>query len=88
MFHSNIVSFLGYIIKEGEIKTDPDKIKGVKDWPIPINRNQVHHFLDFTKFYRKFIRNPLTSVNRSFSWSLQAVKAFLVPSGTSRRHQF
>ncbi|CAK1595807.1 unnamed protein product [Parnassius mnemosyne] len=40
------VSFLGYVVSEEGIRTDPDKVAAVKEWPIPKDKTQVRAFLD------------------------------------------
>ena len=35
IFEANKINYLGVIIGKGMVKMDPDKIKAVKDWPIP-----------------------------------------------------
>ena len=35
--------------------TDPEKIKAVKEWPIPSTAAELHSFLGFVGFYRRFI---------------------------------
>lgn len=84
-FHVPKVSFLGYVVAEGEICMDPEKVKAVSAWPSPTNRKQVQRFLGFANFYRKFIRNfstiaaplhALTSPKVPFQWSPQANSAF------------
>lgn len=40
-FHLSSVSFLGFVVERGQIKTDPTKIKAVVDWPTPTNRKQL-----------------------------------------------
>lgn len=68
-FHASVVSFLGYIIESGQVKTDPEKTREVAEWPIPTNRKQLQGFLGFAHFYRHFIRNfsrvaaPLSKLN-------------------------
>ncbi len=34
---------------------NPEKIKVVKDWPIPKNMKDIRRFLGFTNFYRSLI---------------------------------
>uniref|UniRef100_A0A8D0CYT6 Gypsy retrotransposon integrase-like protein 1 n=1 Tax=Sander lucioperca TaxID=283035 RepID=A0A8D0CYT6_SANLU len=86
-FHVPKVSFLGYVVAEGEMSMDPEKVKAVKEWPTPTNRKEVQRFLGFANFYRKFIRNfssvaaplhKLTSSKSRFVWSPQADSAFQV----------
>lgn len=83
-FHSNTVSFLGYIIESGQYRTDPSKIKAVVEWP-KLSK-QLQRFLGFANFYRRFIKDvsrvaaplsKLTSTLSPFSWSPEADSAFL-----------
>lgn len=53
-FHASSVSFLGYIIKEGNIQMDPAKVSAVTSWPVPENRKKLQQFLGFANFYRRF----------------------------------
>ena len=84
-FHVPSISFLGYIVTEGNIQMDPAKITAVTSWPVPENRKKLQQFLGFANFYRKFIRNystvaapltALTSIKHPFAWSPEANKAF------------
>lgn len=84
-FHRPSVSFLGYIISEGQLQMDPGKVTAVLDWPTPSSRKDVQRFLGFANFYRKFVRNfstvaaplhALTSSKVSFSWTRPAEVAF------------
>uniref|UniRef100_A0A3Q2PR12 DUF4939 domain-containing protein n=1 Tax=Fundulus heteroclitus TaxID=8078 RepID=A0A3Q2PR12_FUNHE len=38
------------------VRSDPEKIKAVLDWPVPETRKQLQRFLGFANFYRQFIR--------------------------------
>lgn len=84
-FHSPLVSFLGYILAGGQVKTDPAKVKAVVEWPVPTSRKLLQRFLGFANFYRRFIRNysqkaapliRLTSSKLPFIWSQEADAAF------------
>jgi len=79
------VNYLGHLIGNGTISTDPDKIEATTKFPVPRSIKQVHRFLGLTGWYNKFIRNyvalaaPLTDTlkhKRSFSWSEEAQKSF------------
>ena len=50
------VSYLGHVVSEKGIHTDPTKIEAVKTWPVPKNVKDVRRFLGFTGYYRKFIQ--------------------------------
>ena len=51
------IKYLGHILSADGIRTDPDKITKVKSWPVPQNRKQLHRFLAFCGYYRRFIKN-------------------------------
>ena len=51
------VKYLGHILSERGIETDPDKIEKVKNWPIPTDRKQLHRFIAFCGYYRRFIKD-------------------------------
>ena len=50
------VSYLGHVVSEEGIHTDPTKIEAVKSWHVPRNIKDVRRFLGFTGYYRKFIQ--------------------------------
>lgn len=85
-FHASSVSFLGYLLAGGQVKTDPVKIKAVVEWPILDSRRQLQQFLSFANFYRRFVRNysqvaaPLTRLTSSkipFIWSPETHSVFI-----------
>ncbi|SPC65160.1 related to pol protein [Ustilago sp. UG-2017b] len=67
-FHTKTVEFLGYIIKPTGIEMDPEKVRTVKEWPMPESIHDIQWFLGFSNFYRRFIAHfariakPLTSL--------------------------
>lgn len=79
------VKYLGYVIGCGGIKTDPEKIDSILNWPVPKNLKQVRGFLGIAGWYRRFIENfstitfPITEVlstKRKFQWTESAEVAF------------
>ena len=62
------VSFLGHVISEKGVSTDPEKVKSVQHWLTPKKRKEVRRFLGLVRYYRKFIPNfsslakPLTAL--------------------------
>ncbi len=44
-FFKREVSYLGHIVSESGIKTDPEKIKAVAAWPKPTSIREVRRFL-------------------------------------------
>ncbi|KAK2908400.1 hypothetical protein Q8A73_009473 [Channa argus] len=84
-FHVSTVSFLGFLIGEGEVKPDPEKTRAVTEWPRRGTRKQLQRFLGFANFYRRFIKNystiaapltKLTSPIAPFRWTEKAEGAF------------
>jgi len=39
------VSFLGHVVSGEGIKTDPEKVRVVADWPVPVNLREVRSFV-------------------------------------------
>ena len=82
----NKVSYLGHIISAEGVQTDPDKVKAVKEWPVPKNKTEVRSFLGLCTYYRRFVKNfsdiakplhRLTEDKRNFIWDLDCERAFI-----------
>ena len=56
-FLKSEITYLGHIVSQEGIRTDPEKTEAVKSWPIPKTVKDVRAFLGFTGYYRRFIRN-------------------------------
>ena len=54
-FHHTKIEYLGVILLQNSIKTNPTKTKGVVEWPEPWDKREVWQFLGFCNFYRQFI---------------------------------
>ena len=37
------------------IKTDPEKIRSVSDWPTPSNKKELKQFLGLASYYRRLV---------------------------------
>lgn len=79
------LKYLGYIVGGGKLRTDPDKVKAVAEFPPPINRKQIRRFLGMTGWYRRFISNyaslaaPLTDALKKspkFVLGTEAISSF------------
>lgn len=53
----NEVSFLGHIIRPGQILPDPAKITRVEQFPLPANSHQLHSFLGLVNYLCDFVPN-------------------------------
>ena len=79
------VKFLGHVVSQQGVATDPEKIQAVVEWPTPHSVKAVRAFLGLTGYYRKFIREyasiavPLTDLTKKgvkFAWNGDAQGAF------------
>lgn len=55
-FFRQQVKYVGNIVSENGIEPDPEKIAKVKEWPTPLNPDEVRRFLGFVGYYRRFIK--------------------------------
>lgn len=49
------VKFLGHVVSEEGVQTDPDKTEAIKNWPIPTTPKDVRSFLGLCSYYRRFV---------------------------------
>ena len=84
------VVFLGHVVSPDGIKTDPEKVKTVETWSVPLNVKELQSFLGLASYYREFIlgfpiiAEPLYQLCRktvSFSWQQEQQAG----GGTERR---
>ena len=50
------VLYLGHVVSEKGVSTDPAKIETMKDWPVPTNGTEVRSFIGTASHYRRFIQ--------------------------------
>jgi hypothetical protein len=76
---------LGFTLSDKGVAASPDKVKAVKQYPIPTNVKDVRAFLALASFYRRLvpkfaeIAKPLTKLTRKgqkFSWGSTQQEAF------------
>ncbi|XP_026830969.1 uncharacterized protein LOC113563505, partial [Ooceraea biroi] len=79
------VGYLGHIISSEGVKPDPEKVKAIKNFPIPRNAKNIKQFLGLAGYYRRFIpefskiAKPLTELlkkDRPFVWESPQAVAF------------
>ncbi len=67
-FAQKKVKFLGHVVSEFGVETDPAKTEKVKNWPVPNNPDEVRSFVSFAGYYRRFVKDfskvarPLTDL--------------------------
>lgn len=64
------VKFLGVIVNQDELHSDPEKIAPIVNYPKPANRKQLHSFLGLVNWYHRHLQddakaplNKLTGIN-------------------------
>ena len=72
------VKFLGHIISEKGISTDPGKTEAIQKWPVPSSKRELQQFLGLANYYRRFIKSfaliakplqRLTEKGAPFEWT-------------------
>ena len=87
------INYLGHVVGQEGVATDPDKIKAVTEWPRPTTVTEVRSFLGFVSYYRRFIPNfskvakPLNTLLQNLEGTPNQKKKFKVNWGlNSRKH--
>lgn len=79
------MEYLGHVISDKGVATDPSKVQAVLNWPRPSTVKQLRGFLGLTRYCRKFIQHygmitrPLTELLKKghlFQWNSQIEDAF------------
>lgn len=82
---SRSVDYLGHVVSEHGISTDPKKTEVIKKWPQPCNVTELRSFIGFCSYYRKSVPNfavlakplhALTEKGTKFIWSSDCQKSF------------
>ncbi|XP_061436491.1 LOW QUALITY PROTEIN: uncharacterized protein LOC133361583 [Lethenteron reissneri] len=63
------VGYLGHHVSEAGVRTDPEKVRSVVEWPRPRNLTEIRSFLGLATYYRRFVKGfskiarPLTQID-------------------------
>eukprot|EP00731_Ephydatia_muelleri_P019461 Em0012g286a len=79
------VQYLGHVISAEGIRTDPQKVACVSNWPVPRTSKELQSFLGLASYYRRFVKDfahiasplhALTEKGRVWVWSKECNDAF------------
>ena len=56
-FFKKRIKYLGHIVSEEGVSTDPWKVEAVLNWPVPKTVYDIRAFLGFVGYYRRFIKD-------------------------------
>jgi hypothetical protein len=84
-FHKIETKLLEMIVERDDVRMNSEKIKAIVEWKTSRHLKEVQEFLNFTNFYRQFIKNfsriikslmNLTKKKRLFVWNNACQKIF------------
>ena len=84
LFQKSVV-YLGHVVSDQGVATDPEKIRAVREWPTPRTVKEVRSFLGLASYYRRYIKSfadtarplhRLTEKKRHFTWDASCETAF------------
>ena len=83
-FEEPKVQYLGLIVGNGQVRTDPEKIATLKQWKVPTTKKALQSFLGSINFYHDFIHDfskiakPLHNLtgNKPWTWGPEQQTAF------------
>uniref|UniRef100_L7LV95 RNA-directed DNA polymerase n=1 Tax=Rhipicephalus pulchellus TaxID=72859 RepID=L7LV95_RHIPC len=79
------LTVLGHLVDSSGVRPDPEKVRAVKDFPVPTCANDVRSFVGLCSYFRRFVRNfadiarPLTELlkkDATFVWGPEQASAF------------
>lgn len=85
------VTYVGHIVSEKGIATDPSKVEAVARWKQPTDLPSLQSFLGFCGYYRRFIKDysiivkPLTELCKGYPPTQKGKRAVRVPEKTYHR---
>ena len=86
------VKYLGHVVSDDGVATDPNKIAAVAQWKCPETVKELKSFLGFASYYRRFvsvfsqIASPLNSLAAKLTSKDKRVKNSIKPHWTKTCH--
>ncbi|GET03433.1 retroviral-like aspartic protease 1 [Rhizophagus clarus] len=84
-FFKDEIPFLGHVVSHHSIQTDPEKLRVIREFPVPKDLTQLRDFITLASYYQKFVKNfsrivePLNRLlkkNTPFVWRNDQVDSF------------
>ena len=84
-FFQTEVGFLGHVLSKKGVSPNPEKVKKVKNWPVPKNPKEVHSFIGLASYYRRFIPDFTKWAGPLHSLIIQASTMYKVRTGILKK---
>ncbi|CAI5711096.1 unnamed protein product [Peronospora effusa] len=85
IFAASEISLLGCIVGKNGVRPDPEKIKAITDWPVPVDVKGLRKFLGLAAYLHKYSRNYaemtvhlscLLKKNVKWNWDADCQRSF------------
>ena len=80
------VEYLGHVVTPDGVKPNPEKVRIVRDFPVPKNLKTLRAFMGLANYFRRFVKgfahiaNPLNAFTKKgvrFEWTQSCADAFV-----------
>ena len=51
------MTYLGHVVSQDGVATDPEKVFAVADWPVPNNLKKLQAFVGTDGYYRQYVES-------------------------------
>ena len=84
-FAQQKVAYLGHVVTPDGVIPNPEKVRVVRDFPVPKNLKELRTFMGLANYYRRFVKgfayianplNALTKKGTKFEWTEACADAF------------